>query len=54
MYSSVPNRRPVLNKCPGGNLSQNDKSPGLNKCPGETFGQFWILNSSFLHVFQLI
>ena len=35
-----------------GNLSKINKRPGLNKCPGKTFCQFWIVNSSFLHLFQ--
>ena len=33
----LSNRRPDLNKRPGGKLSKSNKRPGLIKCPGNTF-----------------
>ena len=38
-YSNLFNRRPVLNKRPGGKIFQNNKRPAFNKHPGGKFSK---------------
>ena len=52
MYYCLPNRRPGLNKRPGGNCLKSNKRPALNKCPGTKFSsEFSVVATYYLTFF---